>query len=118
MTDFLDFEAVEDSNVDEINNTEENLVENVSDVDEFVKDENELNESVTDYYVFTNVSRSVEDAIQDSFIDFDYSQEANNYCPEDYDLNNEIIDEFKDARKKVKDFKSTPLVRQGFENFD
>ena len=40
MTDFLDFEAVEDSNVDEINNTEENLVENVSDVDEFVKDEN------------------------------------------------------------------------------
>ena len=118
MTDFLDFEAVEDSNVDEINNTEENLVENVSDVDEFVKDENELNESVTDYYVFTNVSRSVEDAIQDSFIDFDYSQEANNYCPEDYDPNNEIIDEFKDARKKVKDFKSTPLVRQGFENFD
>ena len=63
MTDFLDFEAVEDSNVDEIDNTEENLVENVSDVDEFVTDENEYNESVTDYYVFTNVSRSVEDTI-------------------------------------------------------
>ena len=32
--------------------------------------------------------------MQDSFIDFDYSQEVNNYFPEDYDLNNEIIDEF------------------------
>ena len=25
-----------------------------------------------------------EDTMQDSFIDFDYSQEANNYCPDDY----------------------------------
>ena len=32
--------------------------------------------------------------MQDSFIYFDYSQEVNNYFPEDYDLNNEIIDEF------------------------
>ena len=37
MTDFLDFEAVEDSNVNEIDNTEENLVENVSGVD-FIDD--------------------------------------------------------------------------------
>ena len=37
MTDFLDFEAVEDSNVNEIDNTEENVVENVSDVD-FIDD--------------------------------------------------------------------------------
>ena len=37
MTDFLDFEAVEDSNVNEIDNTDENLVENVSGVD-FIDD--------------------------------------------------------------------------------
>ena len=72
MTDFLDFDAVEDINVNEINDTEKNLVENVSDVD-FIDDENKFNGSVTDYYTFTNVSRSVEDVMQDSFTDFDYS---------------------------------------------
>ena len=78
MTDFLDFEAVEDSNVNEIDDTEDSLVENVYNVD-FIDDENEFNESVADYYNFTNVSKSIEDAEQDSFIDFDYSQEANIY---------------------------------------
>ena len=70
---FLDFEAVKDSNVNEINNTEENLVENIS---EFIDDESEFNQSVAGYYAFINVNRSVEDTMQDSFIDFDYSQEA------------------------------------------
>ena len=37
MTDFLDFEAVEDSNVNETDNTDENLVENVNGVD-FIDD--------------------------------------------------------------------------------
>ena len=72
MTDFLDFDAVEDINVNEINDTEKNLVENVSDVD-FIDDESKFNGSVTGYYAFTNVSRSVEDVMQDSFTDFDYS---------------------------------------------
>ena len=56
--------------------------------------------------------------MRDSFIDFDYSQEANNYCLEDYDPNNQLIDKFKDSRKKVEDFKSTPLIPEGFENID
>ena len=34
--------------------------------------------------------------MQDSFIDFGYSQEANNYCPDDYDPSDDVIDEFKD----------------------
>ena len=97
MTDFLDFEAAEDSNVNEIDDTEDSLVENVYNVD-FIDDENE---SVADYYNFTNVSRSIEDAEQDSFIDFVYSQEANIYCLEDYDPNNEIIDELQDSGKNV-----------------
>ena len=115
MTDFLDFQAFEDSKVNEIDSTEENLVDDVID-DDFIDYENEFNESAADYYAFTNVSMSVEDAMQDSFIDFDYSQEANNYCPEDYDSNNEIIDEFKNSGKKIKDFISTLLIPQGLEN--
>ena len=117
MTDFFNFEAVKDSNVNEISDTEENLDENVSDHD-FIDDGKEFNESVADYYAFTNASRSVEGAMQDSFIDFDYSREANNYFPEDYDLNYEINDEFKDSGKKVEDFKSTVLIPQGFENIN
>ena len=117
MTDFLDFNAVKDSNVNEINDTEKNLVENVTDVD-YIDDENKFNGSVADYYAFTNVSRSVEDVMQDSFIDFDYSSEANNYFPEDYVPNNEIIDKFNDSGKNVEDFKSTLLIPQGFKNID
>ena len=105
MTDFLDFEAVKDSNVNEIDDTEENLVEDLID-DDFIGDENEFHESFAGYYAFKNVIRSVEDAMQDSFIDFDYSRETKDYCPEDYDRINEIIDEFKDSGKKVEDFKS------------
>ena len=56
--------------------------------------------------------------MRDSFIDFDYSQEANNYCLEDYDPNNQLIDKFKESRKKVEDFKSTLLIPEGFENID
>ena len=104
------------SSINKIDNTEENLVENVADID--LNDENEFSESVADYYAFTNVSRSFEDAMQDSFIDFDNSQEANNYCPEDYDLNNEIIYKFKHSGKKVENFKSTFLIPQGFKNID
>ena len=35
-----------------------------------------------------------------------------------FDLNNEIIDKFKESGKKVQDFKSTLLFPQGFENID
>ena len=50
--------------------------------------------------------------MQDSFIDFDYSQEANNYCPNDCNPNKEIIDEFKDSAKKVEDFNRTAIRYQ------
>ena len=42
--------------------------------------------------------------MQDSFIDFDYSQEANNCCLDDYVPNEEIIDEFKEFARKVAEF--------------
>lgn len=82
---FVNFEAVED-NVDDVINANEGgeVYKNVSDGD-FIYDENNFDKNVEGYYAFTNVSRSVEDAMQNSFINFDYSKEANNYCPDDYD---------------------------------
>ena len=84
MTEFVNFEAVED-NVHDINKITdvdecEEVYEDVSDGD-FIEDENnDFDKNVEDYYAFTNVSRSVEDLMLSSFINFDYSQEANNYC--------------------------------------
>ena len=82
MADFVDFEAVDDYDSYD-SNAETKLDANISDV-EFINDKNDFNESVETYYAFTNVNRRLEDAMQDSFIEFDYSQEANNYCPDDY----------------------------------
>ena len=116
MAEFVNFEAAE-GNVDNVIDEEgEEVYENVSD-GHSVDDENDFDENVEDYYAFTNVSRSIKDAMQDSFIDFDYSQEANNYCPDDYNPGEEKIDEFKDFAKKVEDFKRL-LIPQGFENID
>ena len=81
MTEFVNFEAVE-NNVHDITDVDEceEMYENLSDGD-FVEDENnDFDENIEDYYAFTNVSRSVEDSMLSSFINFDYSQEANNYC--------------------------------------
>ena len=117
MADFINFEVVEDSNIDDINVDEQNMSEKVSDVD-FIDNENDFDENVEDYYAFTNVNRSVEDAMQDSFIGFDYSQESNNYCPHDYNPSKEMIDEFKNSAKKIEDFKRTLLILQSFENID
>ena len=117
MADFVNFEAAEDSNIDEINVDEQNMSENISDVD-FIDDENDFEENVEDYYAFANVNRSVEDNMQDFFIDFDYSQEANNYCPDDCDRSKEINDKFKDSAKKIEDFKHTLLILQDFDNID
>ena len=81
MADFVNVEAVED-NIDDsvvnLNEENEDVYEDESDGN-FIDDEKDFDENVEDYYAFTNVSRCVEDAMQDSFIDFDYSQEANNY---------------------------------------
>ena len=81
MTEFVNFEAVE-NNVHDITDVDEceEMYENLSDGD-FIEDENnDFDENIEYYYAFTNVSRSVEDSMLSSFINFDYSQEANNYC--------------------------------------
>ena len=74
----------------------------------FIDDENIFDESIKTHYAFTNVSRSYDDVMRDAFIDFDYSQESNNYCPEDFDPNENVINKFKKSTKKV-DEKKTRL---------
>lgn len=74
MTEFVNFEAVE-NNVHDITDVDEceEMYENLSDGD-FIEDENnDFDENIEDYYAFTNVSRSVEDSMLSSFINFDYS---------------------------------------------
>ena len=56
--------------------------------------------------------------MQDFFIDFDFYQETNNYCLDDYDQSDGAIDEFKDSSKKVNDFKGTLLIPHSLENKD
>ena len=116
MAEFVNFEAAKDNVDDVIDEEGEEVYENVSD-DHFVDDESDFDENVEDYYAFTNVSRSIKDAMQDSFINFDYSQQTNNYFPDDYNRGGEKTDEFKAFAKKVEDFKQL-LIPQGFENID
>ena len=76
------------------------MYKNVSHGD-FIDDENDFDENVEDY------SRSVKDAMQVTFINFYYSQEPNNYCLDDCNPSEKIIDEFKDSAKRIEDFKHT-----------
>ena len=116
MAEFVHFQPVDDNdNCD--SNAETELDANITDV-EFINDENDFNKSVETYYDFTNVNRHLEEAMQSSFIDFDYSQEVNNYCPDDYGPSDDVIDKFKDSSKKVNDFKNTVLIPHGLENKD
>ena len=90
----------------------------MSNLVDFIDDENEFNKSVANYYAFTNVGRGVEDAMQDSFIDFDYSQEASNYCPKHYDRKNEVMDMFKDCEIRLRISKALSSVWNFFGNID
>ena len=83
MAEFVNYEATEDNVDDFIDEKDEEVYKNVSDGN-FINDENDFDENVEGYFAFTNVSRSVEDAMQKFFINFDYYQEANNYCLDDY----------------------------------
>ena len=56
--------------------------------------------------------------MQDALIDLDYSQEANNYSRDGYDLGVDVIDQFKESTKKVNDFKNTLVIPYGPENKD
>ena len=114
MADFLLTEAVDEDAKTIEGKDEGNIIDMTLSDEEFIDDSSVVEESVTDYYGLTNVSREYDDAIQDSFSDFDYNQEANNYCNDD-ELFDEI-DEFKDFKFRVEKFKKTLINPQGFDN--
>ena len=112
MADFVEFEVALDDNDNNDDYNSEAEDTNVSDIDDFIDGIN-YDESVEHDYAFANVNRHLEDAVQD---DFDFSQEANNYCCDNYDPSDDVIDEFKDSAKQVDAFKSTLLILHGLEN--
>ena len=114
MSEFVYFEADDDNDVI-LEDDRSSEVETVSDA-EFI-DNTEYNESVENYYAFENVSREYDDAIGDSFAGFDFSREPNNYCSDD-NICDEVIDEFKDSKKKVDKFKKILINPQGSKNVD
>ena len=65
---------------------------------EFI-DDAEYDESVENYRAFDNVSRLYGDTIDDSLYDFDFSQEAANYCS-DNEIE-ELVVNFRDYKKKL-----------------
>ena len=83
---------------------------------EFI-DDAEYDESVENYRAFENVSRDYNDAVNDSLSGFDFSQEATNYCS-DNEIEEEVVDNFKDSKKKVDKFKKTLVNPHGDDNSD
>ena len=115
MSEFVDFEVVDEDVESMIDENEGGESSTVSD-NEFI-DDTEYNESVEYYYAITKVSRDYTEAVEDSFSDFDYDQEQNNYCNKN-EVCNLPIDEFKNVKKKIDDFKSTLVNPQGANNPD
>ena len=80
---------------------------------EFI-DDAEYDEIVENYRAFDNVSRDYNDAVNDSLSGFDFPQEATNYCS-DNEIEEEVVDNFKDSKKKVDKFNFNP---HGDDNSD
>ena len=83
---------------------------------EFI-DDTEYDESVESYCPFDNVSRDYNDAINGSLSGFDFSQEATNYYSEN-EIEEEVIDNFKNSKKTIDEFKKTLVNPHGDDNSD
>ena len=80
-------------------------------------DDAEYDKSVENHRAFDNVSRDYNDAINDSLSGFDFSQEVTNYYS-DNEIEEEVVDDFKDSKKKVDEFKETLVNPHGHDNSD
>ena len=114
MADFILSEAeIEDNVCDDMSVVSE---ERESDR-EFI-DDAEYDESLENYRAFDNVSRDYNDAINDSLSGFDFSQEATNYYSDDDEIQEAVVDSFKDSKKKVDEFKKTLVSPHRDDNPD
>lgn len=117
IVEFLNLEAINEDNPKNIDKNDFEIDETGNLVDNFIDGRGESEQTVEDYYAFHNVTRNIVDALQDAFINYE-SQEANNYCREDFDPENEIIDCFKDTAVKIDEFKKSFLVCQETDCID
>ena len=115
MSEFVNFEAVDDDCERDMMDECERVEESESD-GEFI-DNSEYDESVRDYYGFTNVTKSYEEAMREGFEDeeIDESEEVENYCEES---TNATVDDFINSKDRIDKFKSTLLSPQGKDNPD
>ena len=116
VADFLLTEADVDEDGADTTMAEGNIVDKMTLSDEEFIDHSAIEQDVSEYYGFTNVLRQYDNAIQDSFSDFDFNQEANNYCNDDDDLQNLEVGEFKNYKFRVEKFEKTLLNPQGLNN--
>ena len=78
MSDFVDFEGINEDGEQNMIDECERVEETESDR-EFI-DDTDYSESVTDYYGLENVTRSYEESLEDAIDAFDWNQEPENYC--------------------------------------
>ena len=103
IAEYINFEAeAEDGNEDEYVSDENNVSDNII-------DDNDYDEPFEELYTFENVTRNTQDALNETLSYAFDSQEANNYCSEDFDITSEQIEEFHDSQTKVDEFKKTLL---------
>ena len=78
---------------------------------EFI-DHAHYDENVENYQAFDNVSRDYNDAINDSLSGFYFSQEVTNYYSDD-EIEEVVLDNFKDSKKKVDEYKKLWQILMG-----
>ena len=115
MSEFVDFEAVDDD-------CERDMMDECKRVEEIESDRESVDhygddESVTDYYGFKNFTKSYEEAMREGLEDdeIDESEEVENYCEESA---NASADEFKNSKERTNKFKLSLLSPQGGDNLD
>ena len=113
MADFVLSEAeVEDNVCDDMS-----VVSKERESDREFIDDAEYDESVENHRAFDNISRDYNDAINDSLSGFDFFEEGTNYYS-DNEIEEEVVNNFKDSKKKVDEFKKTLVNPHGDDNSD
>ena len=100
MADFVLSEAeVEDNVCDDMS-----VVSKERESDREFIDDAEYDESVENHRAFDNISRDYNDAINDSLSGFDFFEEGTNYYS-DNEIEEEVVNNFKDSKKKLTSLK-------------
>ena len=98
MAEYINFEAEADDDEEDEYVRDDNHVS-----DNFI-DNNDYDEPLEELHTFENVKKNTQDAINETLsYNFD-SQQANNYCREDFDITSKQIEEFRDSQTKVEEF--------------